>query len=275
MRVRVPVSMLEHLESDTEPVEPRDASTVILVRAPASGDESGGVEAYMLRRQPTMKFAPGMYVFPGGRVDKADRVTEVPWAGAPPQYWAERFNCDVETARGLVCAAVRETFEESGVLLAGPDADSVVSDTSGAQWQEARSALENRSVAFAQFLQDRRLVLRADLLGAWAHWITPEFEPRRYDTRFFVAVLPTGQSVGELPGEADRGAWMPLRDVIASVDSGSTKMLPPTRRTCAEIRDVGVNEILGTSGARTIAPRMPRLVEVDGEAFLQTDLEPS
>lgn len=269
MRVPVPASLREYAVQAGEPVAPRDASTVILVR-----DGDVGVEAYMMRRQPTMKFAPGMYVFPGGRVDEADRVAEVPWAGDPPRAWAERFYCDTPTARGLVCAAVRETFEETGILLAGRDATTVVEDTSGPEWQEARRQLEERSLAFGQFLTEQGLVLRADLLGAWSHWITPAFEPRRYDTRFFVAVLPRGQSVGRLPGEADRGGWMPVHQVIESVDAGQTHMLPPTRRTCVEISDVPADAVLSAAASRTISPREPKLVEIDGEAFLQTDLEP-
>lgn len=269
MRVPAPPDLLKHVGKEDEAVAPSDASTVILVR-----DGDIGIEAYLLRRQPTMKFAPGMYVFPGGRVDHADRVADVPWAGPPPEYWAERFDCGTEKARGLVCAAVRETFEESGVLLAGPDANSVVADTSASDWQTARQELEDRDVAFAEFLLDRRLVLRADLLGAWSHWITPAFEPRRYDTRFFVAALPQGQSVGALPGEADRGEWAPLREVIESVDNGSTRMLPPTRQTCVEISQVTADDVLAAATGRSITPRQPRLVEIDGAAYLQTDLEP-
>src|SRR3954452_14793348 len=151
-----------------------------------------------------MAFAPGMYVFPGGGVDLADSDADISWVGPPPSEWAARFGCSEDLARGLVCAAVRETFEESGVLLAGPDEHSIVSDTSAASFQQARLALEAHELTLGAYLADAGLVLRTDLLGAWAHWITPTFEPRRYDTRFFVAVLPEGQAVGELAREADR-----------------------------------------------------------------------
>ena len=139
-----------------------------------------------------------MYVFPGGKAQDSDRDVDA-WVGPSAEEWGKRFGCDADTARGLVVAAVRETFEESGILLAGPDADTVVADTSAPDMQAARVALENGEYGFAEFLAERGLVLRADLLGAWSHWITPAFEPRRYDTRFFVAALPEGQVVGELP----------------------------------------------------------------------------
>lgn len=267
MRMPVPESLRAHVDR-VEPVAPtRDAATVVVVR---DGDE--GLEAYLLRRQSTMAFAPGMYVFPGGGVDEPDRRTDVPWAGPPPAVWAQRFGCSEEDARGLVCAAVRETFEESGVLLAGPDEHSIVADTSDATFQAARLALEGREMTFGSYLADSGLVLRADLLGAWAHWITPAFEPRRYDTRFFVAVLPEGQSVGELPGEADRADWAPLTQVLAAVDAGGAAMLPPTHVTCRELAGLGASEVLTAALSRTIRPIEPRLVEIDGELFLDNDL---
>jgi 8-oxo-dGTP pyrophosphatase MutT (NUDIX family) len=267
VRISVPESLRVHIDRAEAPAATRDAATVVVVR---DGDQ--GIEAYLLRRQQTMAFAPGMYVFPGGGVDEPDRDTDVPWSGPPPSVWAARFGCSERDARGLVCAAVRETFEESGVLLAGPDEHSIVADTSAATFQQARLALEAREMTFGSYLADAGLVLRADLLGAWAHWITPAFEPRRYDTRFFVAVLPEGQSVGELPGEADRAHWAPLTSVLAAVDTGTAAMLPPTHVTCREIAGLSTSEVLGVAETRTIRPIEPRLIEVDGELFLDNDL---
>ncbi len=266
MRVPVPEILRERAAQVSNPAPTRDAATVVVVR-----DGTAGIEAYLLRRQSTMKFAPGMYVFPGGGVDDADRNAEVPWAGPPPAVWAQRFGCSEDIARGLVCAAVRETFEESGVLLAGPDADSVVADTSSVDFQQARLALEARELTFGAYLAETGLVLRADLLGAWAHWITPAFEPRRFDTRFFVAVLPEGQAVGELAREADRAHWTPLADVLESVAAGAAGMLPPTFVTCQEVAGLAASEVLGAAEKRTVRPIEPRLVEVDGELFLDSD----
>jgi len=267
MRVPVPEMLRERAALAVDNVAPtRDAATVVVVR-----DGASGIEAYLLRRQPTMEFAPGMYVFPGGGVDDADRNAEVPWAGPPPSVWAERFGCSEDIARGLVCAAVRETFEESGVLLAGPDADSVVADTSGPEFQAARLALEARDLTFGAYLADAGLVLRTDLLGAWSHWITPVFEPRRFDTRFFVAVLPEGQAVGELAREADRALWAPLSEVLAAVNAGASGMLPPTYFTCKEIAGFAASEVLKAAEQRTVRAIEPKLVEIDGELFLESD----
>ncbi len=122
------------------PVEPRDAATVILLRS-----SEHGPAIYYLRRQVSMEFAGGMCVYPGGGVDPRDFDADVAWAGPEPAEWAARLGCDEDMARALVCAAVRETFEESGVLLAGPHADEVVADTTGEDWEADRVALESRA----------------------------------------------------------------------------------------------------------------------------------
>ena len=112
-----------------------------------------------------MAFAAGMCVFPGGGVDPRDFDHAVAWAGPAPAEWASRLGVDEATARALVCAAVRETFEESGVLLAGTSPTSVVEDTTGDDWESDRVALETRELSFTEFLDRRGLVLRTDLLG--------------------------------------------------------------------------------------------------------------
>lgn len=179
------------------PVTPRAASTVVLLR----DRPGGGTEVYLLRRQATMAFAGGMYAFPGGALDPRDGDDEVSLSGPDLAWWAGRMGCDAALARAFLCAAVRETFEEAGVLLAGPSEDTVAR---GDAYEPERRALVGRSLSFAEFLRDNHLVVRADLLAPWGHWITPEFEERRYDAWFFVAALPTDQRARDLSSEADR-----------------------------------------------------------------------
>ena len=106
------------------------------------------------------------------------------------------------------------------MLLAGPTADTVVADTTGEDWEADRRRLEGREIAFTAFLEDRGLVLRTDLLRWWGSWITPVFEPRRYDTRFFVAELPEGQVTRDVSTESDEVLWMAVPDVVEAVDEG-------------------------------------------------------
>ncbi|GAA1111955.1 NUDIX hydrolase [Nocardiopsis composta] len=245
-----------------EPVRPRDAATVMLVRE-GSGP-GGGIEVYMLRRAPSMPFAPGAYAFPGGRVDERDADRDVGWAGPPPEEWARILGTGVPTARALVCAAVRETFEESGVLLAGPSADRVVADTRDEAWEADRLALVDHSLSFADLLARRGLVLRTDLLRAWSQWITPAGEPRRYDTRFFTAVLPEGQQTRDVGGEADRVAWIRPAEAVRRWRAGELAMLPPTIATCMDLAECG-SVAEATAGHRSIFPIEPVLREIDGE----------
>ncbi|MGA8852497.1 MAG: NUDIX hydrolase [Aeromicrobium sp.] len=251
----------------SDPVPPKDAATIVVVR---DGDD--GIEAYLMRRQTSMKFAAGFDVFPGGGLQADDHDADIPWVGPAADEWAARWRCDARLARALVVAAVRETFEETGVLLAGPDADSVLSDTGTPDLHQARNDLEEGRIGFGDFLTARGLVLRADLLGAWAHWITPAFEPRRYDTRFFVAALPTGQRVGTMSREADHARWAPLRGVLAAIDAGEAAMMPPTMATCREVARHTAASIVEASACRTFDTVVPRVVEIDGELFLETEL---
>ncbi|GAB3000155.1 NUDIX hydrolase [Saccharothrix stipae] len=238
------------------PVEPRDAATVVLVR-----DGAAGLEAFLLRRVAGMAFAGGMTVFPGGGVDRRDADTSVAWTGPPPSWWAERFGCSVELATALVCAAVRETFEESGVLLAGPSSSSVVADT--AAYASARAALVARELSLAQFLASEGLVLRADLLRPWANWLTPVEEPRRYDTFFFVAVLPVGQSADGVTTEASDAAWQRPSDALGDWKAGRRALMPPTWVTLAELDELGsVAAVLSES--RAVSKVIPKLVRDGG-----------
>lgn len=246
------------------PAEPRDASTVVLLRA---GDgEEGGLEVYLLRRVVDMAFAGGFCVFPGGGVDPRDFDHKVGWVGPSAQEWATLMDTTEEHARALVCAAVRETFEESGVLLAGPTEDTIVADTTGDDWEADRHALEARELAFTDFLDRRGLKLRTDLLQLWGSWITPIFEPRRYDTRFFVAELPEGQVTRDVSTESDEVVWKPVREVIDAVDAGEMAMLPPTYATCLELYDYrDPAAALASAPTRDRSPILPEMqMDTDG-----------
>lgn len=244
------------------PVEPRNAATVILMRP-----SSEGPEVYYLRRHVSMDFAGGMCVYPGGGVDPRDFDATVGWAGPSPVEWAARLGCDEETARALVCAAVRETFEESGVLLAGPSDTSVVADTTGDDWEADRVALESRDLSMTELLNRRGLVLRTDLLGVWDAWLTPIFEPKRYRTWFFVAVLPEGQVTRDVSTESSSVAWIPARVAAEQADAGGLALMPPTYLTSMEVGEHGSPEdVLLAAGSRTAEMFCPS-VEPLGEGW--------
>ncbi|MFE9607857.1 NUDIX hydrolase [Streptomyces sp. NPDC006012] len=241
-------------EGTLTPVRPKRAATVLLLK-----DTPAGPAVHMLRRRASMAFAGGAYAYPGGGVDPRDDDLQVRWAGPTRAWWADRLGIDETGAQAVVCAAVRETYEEAGVLLAGPTPDSVTGDTTGEDWEADRAALAAHELSFAEFLDRRGLVLRSDLLTAWARWITPEFEARRYDTWFFVAALPQGQRTRNLSTEADRTVWTRPAEAAAGYDRGELLMLPPT---IAILRQLGpyvtAAEAFAAAPARDMTPVLAR-----------------
>ena len=250
------------LAGNQVPAVPRDAATVMLLR-----QRLAGLEVYLLRRKPTMAFAPGAYVFPGGSVDPRDADEQVAWIGPDAAEWGRVFDAPPSLARALVCAAVRETFEESGVLLAGESADSVVADTTSDEWEADRQALLDHSVSLAETLARRGLMLRADLLRPWSRWITPVIEPRRFDTRFFAAALPAGQRTRDVGGEASEVAWVAPGDALQAGKRGEIRLFPPTAVTLSELADCGDLETVLT-GPRQVVPIIPEVQEREGAVWL-------
>jgi 8-oxo-dGTP pyrophosphatase MutT (NUDIX family) len=257
--------LAEYRERAAAPAEAKVAASTILLR-----DGGSGPEAFLLRRRSQLAFAGGMVVFPGGGVDPRDAGDDVGWVGPSPSAWAQRLGLDDgSAARAVVCAAIRETFEESGVLLAGSGEHDVVDDTSGPEWAEARRALEARETSFTDVLRERGLVVRTDLLRAWTCWITPEFEPRRYRTFFFVTASPVGQRAAAGSTESDAAGWLGVEAALAAAGE-SVAMLPPQYCTFLELaQHATVEDVLDAADRPIPAPIMPGLeLGSDGVARL-------
>jgi 8-oxo-dGTP pyrophosphatase MutT (NUDIX family) len=257
------------------PAVPRDAATIMLLR------QAPGVEAYLLRRTRALDFAPGACVFPGGSVDEGDADPAIGWAGPPAAEVADRLGTSPERARALVCAAIRETFEESGVLLAGSSSAALVGDS--AALAQDRYALLEGTASFGELLGRLGLMLRADLLIPWARWITPEAAPRRFDTWFFAASLPPGQTASLTApaaqadraeqagqtgsGESDAGIWLRPAEALASARTGQITLVPPTAVTLGEL--AGYQDVTGVlAQRRAMKARMPTVMVNDHEAWL-------
>ncbi|NGO11035.1 NUDIX domain-containing protein [Streptomyces sp. HC44] len=251
-------------EGRLTPVTPRRAATVMLLK-----DTDGAPAVHMLRRRASMAFAGGAYAYPGGGVDPRDDDRQIRWTGPTRAWWASRLGVDETSAQAIVCAAVRETYEEAGVLLAGPTPDTVVGDTTGDDWEADREALVARDVSFAEFLDRRGLVLRSDLLGAWTRWITPEFEPRRYDTWFFVAALPEGQRTRNASTEAESTVWIRPGEAADAYDKGDLLMMPPTVATLRQLRPYATAaDALAAAPDRDLAPVLAKARLENGELVL-------
>lgn len=215
------------------PVEPRRAATVMLLRNGRMGrfiDARGASpEVFVIKRAATMAFVPGAIAFPGGGVDGRDTEGGLPWRGPSPAEWAERMGCSESEARSVVAAAAREVFEETGVLLASRACSGEAPEPLGEEQLAAdRARVESRELSFGEYLRERGLELRSDLLSLRSHWVTPMYEPRRYDTYFFAAQLPEGQVADGRTSEAEASGWFTPQALLSFLDEGSVSIMPPT-----------------------------------------------
>jgi 8-oxo-dGTP pyrophosphatase MutT (NUDIX family) len=231
----------------TDEVKIRDAATVVLLR---DGDD--GIEAWLLTRVNQMAFAAGMTVFPGGRVDDVD--ADLPFIGDACSAAATRFGCDEPQARALLGAAVRETFEETGVLLTTPPA----------ALPEARTDVEAGRIRFGDLLREHGLSVDAGGLHPWARWVTPAGEVRRYDTRFFVGALPADAEAQDVTSESSGASWVGVGDALEQVQRGERMMLPPTLATLASLVPFAtVAEAIAAADTRSLDPVRPHIRVTD------------
>src|SRR6478752_884579 len=204
-------------------VVPRDAATVMLVR------DAPDLEVFMLRRNLDSVWIAGASVFPGGAVDADDRHPR--WEARCAGWDDRRATTALERADGglgFFVAAVRETFEEAGVLLAR-DPDGVVADGRHEHLTAARNALNAGEHDFDTLVQRHDLVLATDELLPVSHWVTPPGGPRRYDTWFFLAAAPEGEYLHD-DTELIASAWVRPVDALAAAERGELDLIFPTRK---------------------------------------------
>ncbi len=233
---------------------------MLLRDAPEAG---GGLQVFVLHRVAGMAFAPSVTVFPGGAVDPTDSLP-VPWSGPDRGWWAAALGTEIGMAEALVVAAVRELFEETGVLLA----DGVVPDP-------AREAVTDHRMSLADVLVAAGLHLQSERLRPWANWITPAGSARRYDTFFFAAELPEGQEAQLLTTEAESGRWAHPADLLAEHAAGALAIMPPTRAMLTELTEAGSvrsvldqrRPVVSVTPTVTSRPGEPLRVDVAGPSF--------
>ena len=240
------------------PVEPRPAATVVLVR-----DGPAGLEALLTRRPATMAFAPDVHVFPGGRVDAGDADPSlVARSVVSPVDAAAALGGDLEPGPALTAyvAAIRELFEEAGVLLADARAP-------GADLAAARSALLGGQT-FAAVADGLDLRLRTDRLVPLSRWVTPPTMPRRFDARFFVAALAPGTAPTFEGGEVAAHAWFRPGDALEAMAGGRLPMWLPTSTTlqqlehAATFEDIRARLAPGTLGPIEVAELAPDVTRI-------------
>lgn len=211
------------------PAPARPAATVALIR-----DSAEGPQVLLLRRHGRSGFAADAWVFPGGVVDAADRDPDLAahLDGPTPAEWAERMRVDdPQVAQGYVAAALREAWEETGILLARPVPGGASRLEDPEALRVARQALLDGVIDLRQAAVGNGLLLAGDHLAYLAHWITPEPEPRRFDTRFFLAAVPPDAECEHHEHEMTDALWRTPADAVERFGRGELKLLPPTVHT--------------------------------------------
>ena len=247
-----------------ETIVPRDASTILLLR-----DGEPGLEVLMLRRNLASTWVGGAHLFPGGAVDSEDGSEEM--RARSPRLTDEQASERLKIRRGglaFFVAAIRECFEEAGILLARRS-DGAPVELGDPQVSERlvahRHALNAGKTSFAAVCDREDLVLDTDRLGYFSHWITPEGSPRRYDTRFFVAATPPGQKALHDDIEVIDAIWIAPREALRRRKAGEIDMLFPTAKNLEEVAGYdGAAALVEATRTLEVPTILPKLT-IDGD----------
>ena len=250
-----------------EIVNPRPASTILLLRDAAAKRE---IEVFMMVRHYEIDFNSGALVFPGGSVDKGDlEIIQ------DPELYSGGEALDA-SALSFRIAAIRETFEESGILLARPRGSKALIDAKRAGEIEAnhRAQLCEGKTSFLKVLTDNGILLALDELVPYAHWITPEGMPKRFDTWFFLAAAPPEQAGAHDGKESTDSIWVSPREALEGGESGRFKLPFPTTRNLIRLgKQPNVKAALDDSMGKPIVTVMPVVTKRDGVRQLRIPLE--
>ena len=246
------------------PVTPSPAATLVLLRDRAAG----GFDTLLMQRHLKSKFAAGDFVFPGGKLhadDNPDDAAE--WcAGLPVAHAAHVLGLQhaPRTALAYWIGVIRETFEEVGVLLAR-DADGPI-DVSATRFSDYRRACQSDNRAFWSMVKSERFTLSTDRLVYFAHWVTPEDQPLRFDTRFFAAELPPGQEASGDDHEVIALRWMSPRNALDAQRAGEISLRYPTIRNLMLFEEAAsAADALRRLHGRHVPEVRPRVLMQDGK----------
>ena len=253
------------------PATPVPAATVILLR-----DGPVSPEVLLLERHSKSDFLPDLYVFPGGRVEDpdrelADRVGQLSHEDAVKALPSVA----PELALAFFVAAIRETFEECGILLARRRGEQALIDPEhAARLAHHRLDVQAGASTFRELVLIEDLELAADAMSVHAHWITPEMVPKRFDTLFFGALAPPGQLAAHDGVESTDHVWIRPEDALEQSERGERRMIFPTLLNLETLTGFASAErALEASHARPVVPVLPKLAERDGKRELVIPVE--
>jgi 8-oxo-dGTP pyrophosphatase MutT (NUDIX family) len=237
---------------------PRPSATVLIVR-----DTPTGLEVFMVARDRLVDMASGAVVFPGGKLDADDRAQTWGSLAAPKApdraYWI---------------AAVRETFEESGLLIANTPTSTIDAESASRIASTLRTPLLDQTVTFSQLMAEKALTPALDLMAPFAHWITPAMVPKRFETHFFLIAALPGQTAVHDGREAVSSFWMRPKDLLAEADAGRQTLVPATRLNVELLSETDtVAAALAAARARKVVTVMPEMTKIDGGMRLNIPAE--
>jgi 8-oxo-dGTP pyrophosphatase MutT (NUDIX family) len=250
------------MSEEKTPVAARPAATVVILR-----DAADGIEVFMVERHRKIEFASGALVFPGGKVEPED--ADLAWAelaAATP----------LAPDRALSIAAGRETFEEAGLMLARRRGAREIVDADAADRLVAahRARLLKGETTFLDIVRGEDLVLAADLMLPFAHWITPERVPKRFDTHFFLVAAPVSQLGAHDGAESVEGIWIAPQQALADAEAGARSLVFATRMNLTKLTRYGtVAEAVAATRGRSVVTVMPRVKHTPEGRWLQIPAE--
>ena len=254
---------------ETRELKPFDASTVILTRE----RENNGYEIFLMRRHGNMSFMGNAHVFPGGKLDPGDcdpELVRMIRGLNPDQARALLREPELpdETARGLYLAAVRETFEEAGVLLAGTESAGILDFSDPevkSRFNVHRKKIHDREIALKDLTVRESLIFPLEILRPHAHWITPDIRKKRFDTRFFLAKLPSGQTPVHDSIEMTESLWISPKKALEQNRNGQLFLMPPTLVILEEMAEIDrLEDLFSPAAPRDIPVILPQ-VRVNGD----------
>lgn len=264
----------------TDVAVPVPAATIILLR-----DTVRSPEVLMIQRSVKSEFLPDLYVFPGGRVDESDYEMADQTGGFDGHHAAAlATTVEPKLALGFYVAAIRETFEESGILLARRRGEvDLIDEATAKELGQHRLAVQERAMSFRDILEREDLELAPDLLALHAHWITPPMMPHRYDTLFFTAKTAPGHIAAHDGFESTAHVWIRPEEALEQGKTGKRQMAFPTKCNLETLcGHPNVDAAISASAARPVVPILPRvesrggtpMVVIPEEAAYPTSAEP-
>jgi 8-oxo-dGTP pyrophosphatase MutT (NUDIX family) len=242
---------------------PKDSATVILVRR----GQGKTPEVFLARRHDSQSFMAGVYVFPGGQLEASDAdIAETKLLsvsdGFQPHTLLQDSKLTRDMALGFYICAIRETFEETGVLFARNASDNSIDFGNAiiqARFAAYRQPLNEGKITLAEIIRQEDLVVMPELLTPYSHWITPEIVPQRFSTRFFLAEFPHGQKVVTDKDELTSSLWVTPGEALQMYTAGKISMMPPTLKTLEEMAEFcAMDELFAAARNRKIYPVLPQ-----------------